>query len=164
MKYTSRVIVFSSFIFVGCNNVPQIPQPHVPNDKNNFVSPKDGNLSTPMADTNATLDANKTKIKPKRVYKIPKPPKKHIKLKEVHDNDFTPEYMYPGAKKQPTKIDTTTAEVEKEITVPTVASNTMSESECISMIGQERFDRYVQMLGSTNGAIKRCQMIKASRN
>jgi hypothetical protein len=37
----------------------------------------------------------------------------------------------------------------------------MDKKECISMIGQEKFNKYTQMLGNEASAIRKCQMLKA---
>ena len=39
-------------------------------------------------------------------------------------------------------------------------SASMSKSECISMIGQAKFDRYSKRFGGESGAIKRCAILK----
>ncbi len=88
-------------------------------------------------------------------------PKKDIELKEVEDTNFSSEYMYPETKtkkKKPVavaKIDPT------EPATPATSTSNMSKSECISMIGQTKFDKYTQMLGDEASAIKRCKMLKA---
>ena len=89
--------------------------------------------------------------------KLPSAPKKHIKLKEIKDTNYSDTYMYPedtaAAKKDPIiKADT-----------PTVTSDIMSKEECISMISQEKFDRYSAMFGSEAASIKRCTMLKAMK-
>ena len=145
MKYTKLIILsISSLVIMGCNEVPQLPKPRVTQNHGNFMDTNltDANLSKPM-------DVNQT---------IPKPPKKHIKLKKVEDDNFSPDYMYPEAKKpkspKPTKL------VKNDI--PNVS--VMNKDECVSLIGQERFDKYAQMFGGDSGAIKRCKMIKASQS
>jgi hypothetical protein len=89
--------------------------------------------------------------------KLPPAPKKHIKLKEVKDTNYSDKYMYPedtaSAKKDPvTKTET-----------PAVASSSMSKEECIAMISQEKFDKYSAMFGSEAASIKRCTMLKAMK-
>jgi hypothetical protein len=145
MKYKNSLLPFLSIFFLGCNQIPQIPQPSVPKQKSNFISPDDSNLSVP-------LDENKTIQQIKQVPQ--KAPKKHIKLKKVEDQNFSPDYMYPTENK-PKK------EKPIEVKQTKVQNDTMSIAECISMIGQDRFNRYTQMLGSQDAALKRCQMIKA---
>lgn len=82
-------------------------------------------------------------------------PKKRIKLKEVHDNNYEDAYMYPedtaAAKKDPS---------EKKELSPTATGN-MNKDACIAMIGQEKFDRYTNMFGSEAASIKRCAMLQA---
>jgi hypothetical protein len=145
MKYIKLTILSISYLtFTGCNKVPQLPQPHVPQNRSNFIQIPDTNATNPI-DTNQTT----------KPITIPKPPKKHIKLKKVQDNNFSPEYMYPTTPKK---------EVKKVAKDEMLVSTTMTQQECINLIGQERFDRYTQMLGSIDGAIKRCMMIKASQS
>ena len=139
-KFYTIIITSTILSFTGCNEVPSIPQPHVPSNKSNFITPEDENLSKP-------LDTNKTIVK----QTIPKPiHKKPIKLKKVEDSNFSPEYMYPTDTKQEQSI-------EKE---KIQQNTTMTIDECIALIGQERFDKYKQILGSKSLALKRCQMIK----
>ena len=98
-------------------------------------------------------------VKEEKVVKTyaPPAPKKNIKLKEVEDTNFSSEYMYPETKKKKPATVTQTDSTEASKT----ASNSMSRGECIAMIGQEKFDKYTQMLGDEASAIKRCQMLKA---
>ncbi len=91
-----------------------------------------------------------------------KPVKVH-QLKEVQDDNFTPEYMYPTDVKKP-KV--TPSVASAPTTVPTATPNnssvqSMSKEECTAMIGQEKFDKYTAMLGGESGAIKRCIMLKS---
>jgi hypothetical protein len=85
---------------------------------------------------------------------LPPAPKKNIKLKEVDDTNYSDKYMYPedtaAAKKDPIKS-----------TESSTTSNTMTKEECISMISQEKFDKYTTMFGSEAASIKRCAMLKA---
>jgi len=99
-----------------------------------------------------------------KVLKEPEPvvtpvkPKKVHQLKEVQDDNFNPDYMYPQThtvKQTPKAVETPSAPVS------TPATPTMSKEECIAMIGQEKFDKYTAMLGGESGAIKRCMMLKS---
>jgi len=85
-----------------------------------------------------------------------KPPKKDMKLREIKDSNYSDKYMYPedtkAAKKDPITV---------EKVAPTNHSNTMTKEECISMISQEKFDKYTAMFGSESASLKRCTMIKA---
>jgi len=81
----------------------------------------------------------------------PPPPKKTHKLKEVKDTNYETAYMYPeDSKKEKEKVTTTTSR-----------SGVMTKDECITMITQEKFDKYTAMFGSEESSIKRCKMIKA---
>jgi len=94
----------------------------------------------------------KTKVKTKVKQTTLKAPKKNIKLKKVEDNNYSAGYMYPGeTKKKPVKVAQTTK------------NTTMTKSECISMIGQAKFDKYTQMFGNEAASLKRCSMIKAMK-
>lgn len=91
-------------------------------------------------------------------------PKKNIELKKVEDNNFNSSYMYPETKSKPKKQ---TKPKEKAKTTPTqvaTTSSTMDKAECVSMIGQAKFDKYTQMFGGEAASIKRCKMLKAMKN
>jgi hypothetical protein len=100
------------------------------------------------------------KPEPKPVAVTPEKPTQVHELKEVQDDNFDPDYMYPETpqrkhkepKPQPTAVST-----------PVVTSESMGRDECIAMIGQEKFDKYTQMLGSENAAIKRCVLMKSMK-
>jgi len=91
----------------------------------------------------------------KPVVKPDKPTKVH-KLKEVQDNNFDPDYMYPETPKR-TRTQT------KTDTAPVNVAESMGKEECIAMIGQAKFDKYTQMLGSEDAAIKRCILLKSMK-
>ena len=95
----------------------------------------------------------KPKPKPK-----PKAPKKG-ELVEVQDGNFSSSYMYPETKRKKEKV----VKVAEAETAPTVATtaNAMSKEECVSMIGQAKFDKYTQMFGNEASSIKRCAMLKS---
>jgi PBP1b-binding outer membrane lipoprotein LpoB len=101
----------------------------------------------------------KPKPKPKPVV-VPEKPTKVHELKEVQDDNFDPEYMYPETPKKRYKEPETTQPVD---TTPVVTSDSMSKEECIGMIGQAKFDKYTQMLGSEAAAIKRCVLLKSMK-
>jgi len=154
MKYQKILIPAMSIFFIGCNEIPQIPQPHVPQNRSNFIQARDTNLSKSPMDTNTT---QKVKASHKKVVKqtIKKAPKKDIKLKKVEDTNFSPDYMYPTTNKKTTK---------PKVTVKNKSNNeskSMTKDECISLIGQDRFNRYVDMLGTQSAALKRCELIKS---
>jgi hypothetical protein len=88
---------------------------------------------------------------------IPKPPpRKKIKLKKVKDNNFDESYMYPTKKKKKQKI--------VETPKPMIKTDNMTKSECISMLGQDKFDKYSKMFGNEKSSIKRCVILKAMKN
>jgi len=39
----------------------------------------------------------------------------------------------------------------------------MTKEECVSMISQEKFDKYTSMFGNEEASIKRCAMLKAMK-
>jgi len=96
-----------------------------------------------------------TKKKRRRISALPPAPKKNIKLKKVEDNNYSSGYMYPSAtKKKPLKVAQATT---------TSTSTSMDRAQCITMIGQEKFDKYTQMFGSEDASLKRCKMLKAMK-
>ena len=117
----------SAFLLLGCN--PQQPKVQQP------VKVKE--------------------VKATKTY-VPPAPKKDIKLKEVEDENFSSDYMYPEtAKKSSAKVAETTSVADA------APAAMMTASECVSIIGQEKFERYSQMYGGDAGAIKKCKMLKA---
>jgi len=92
----------------------------------------------------------------RQVSALPPAPKKNIKLKKVEDKNYSSSYMYPG---------TTKSAPKKVVQAPTTsaATTTMSKEECISIIGQDKFDKYTQMFGSEAASLKRCKMLKAMK-
>ncbi len=141
MKQTS-IALSLALLLAGCtqSSVPVAPKPVVQK-----VAPK------PVV--------KKPVVKKPVVVKkqLPPPPKKDIKLREVDDTNFNPDYMYPEDKKAAPKT------VEKAPTPiePAAATGGMSKEECIGMITQEKFDKYTAMFGSEEASIKRCNMLKA---
>ncbi len=94
---------------------------------------------------------------------VPVPQKVHkkieLKVKEVQDGNYSSAYMYPEDKVKKEKI-VKVAEAGTTATA-TTTTNVMSKEECISMIGQDKFDKYTQMFGNEASSIKRCVMLKA---
>jgi hypothetical protein len=85
--------------------------------------------------------------------------KKDIKLKKVEDNNFSSGYMYPQTKQKPKK-----KLKPKSRKASLKNSSIMGKAECITMIGQAKFDKYTQMFGNESASIKRCKMLKAMKN
>ncbi|MCD6654749.1 MAG: hypothetical protein LT067_08325, partial [Sulfurovum sp.] len=114
--------------------------------------------ATPKTDQTLTISTNEknaTKETAKR--KIAQKPKKIIELKKVEDNNFSSEYMYPENNAKEEK----TSPVAQDTPAPPEAPGPIiTKEECISMMGQEKFDKYTALLGSEEASIKRCQMIK----
>ena len=144
MKHNPLYITLlaTSLLFVGC-----VQQPAVELEKKVEVKPKPKVKAKP-----------KSKYKKKK-YTAPKAPKKNIKLKKVEDSNFSSEYMYPEAKKK--KVNSPAVVKTPKADTPTTSAVAMSRGECISMIGQEKFDKYTQMLGSEASAMKKCKMLKS---
>ena len=87
-------------------------------------------------------------------------PKKHIELKEVQDDNYSPEYMYPEDKYKKDKLVEAKSDSAAEEPIEKAAAS-MSREECISMIGQEKFDKYTQIYGNEAAPIKRCTLLKS---
>ncbi len=137
MKQTSIALTLA-LLLAGCtqSSTPVAPKPVVQK-----VAPKPV-VKTPV---------------PVAKKQLPPPPKKDIKLKEVDDTNFNPDYMYPEDKQTAAKP----VEKAPTPTEPVAASGGMSKEECIAMITQEKFDKYTAMFGSEEASIKRCNMLKA---
>ena len=98
----------------------------------------------PSKDKVVKKDSNKTQTQ-KNYAAVPPPPKKKIKLKEVEDENFSSDYMYPETdKKSKKKVEEKVNTVASTEVSPVTA---MTKTECLSMIGQDKFDKYAQMLG-----------------
>jgi len=99
---------------------------------------------------------------------LPAPPKKNIELKKVEDTNYSSSYMYPSSKRKASVPKTNTVSLptpnNPSSTSTPVQNQGMTKLECISMIGQDKFDRYTQMFGSETASIKRCKMLKAMKN
>jgi len=109
---------------------------------------------TPMPVVHIQPQPKVEEIKP--IPKAPVAPKRDLKLKEIKDTNYSDQYMYPedtkAAKKDP---------VVKTVTPKVVSTGAMTKEACISMISQEKFDKYTTMFGSEDASIKRCAMIQA---
>ena len=116
--------------------------------------------ATQQAEPVVKVEKPVKKVKAKK-RRAPAKPKKDIKLKEVEDTNFSSEYMYPETKKKKEKPVTVAKADSTETATPSASTNNMGRNECISMIGQAKFDKYTQMLGDEASAIKRCKMLKA---
>ncbi len=103
----------------------------------------------------------KAPVKETNTTKVPVPQRVHkkVELKEVQDGNYSSEYMYPEDKVKKEKV-VKVAEAET-MAIAVTTENAMSKEECISMIGQEKFDKYTQMFGNEASSIKRCAMLKA---
>ena len=110
-------------------------------------------IKTPVTPT----ITSKPKLKPKHIYR------KHRSVRKLHkvqDHNFSPEYMYPDTSKTPTTVSSTDTQTNIDLNK---SYNSMSKKACVEMVGQERFDKYTQMLGSESAAIKRCVLLKSIR-
>ena len=96
----------------------------------------------------------------RKKYVAPPPPKKHIELKEVQDNNYSPEYMYPDDKYKKQACRSQTGRYRQRISGKS-GSKYEQGCKCIAMIGQEKFDKYTEMYGSEAASIKRCTLLKS---
>jgi len=126
------MIVSAALLFTGCAE-------QAPKVKKAPVKPKESNATR---------------------YVAPPPPKKHIELKEVQDDNYSPEYMYPDDKYKKDKLVEAKGDSTADKAIEKAAAS-MSRAECISMIGQEKFDKYTQMYGNEEASIKRCTLLKS---
>lgn len=145
-------------VFTGCASRTQNIQLQNTNAKQALlIQQQQAQIDALNAKLNAKAKARaKTKAKV-RQSTMPKAPKKNIKLKKVEDTNYSSGYMYPGEKK------TKPIKVAQAATTTSATPATMSKTECISMIGADKFEKYTQMFGSEAASIKRCSMLKAMK-
>jgi lipopolysaccharide export LptBFGC system permease protein LptF len=163
------------FIFSGCSTKRQ----------NHRLRTKNAQQSAIIQQQKAQINTLRTQLKSKKAAKkiatkarvkrqkpkvstntnaiIPQAPKKEIKLKKVEDTNYSSNYMYPGATKKPS-LPKVTTDKTKITQSKKDTSSTMSKTECISMIGADKFAKYTQMFGSESASIKRCKMLKAMKH
>ena len=157
MKLWLFISIASILIFSGCSRRSYTSKLQQVNARQAIlIQQQQAQLETLKASMKARAKARRKYRIKKKTPIIPTAPKKNIKLKKVEDNNYSSGYMYPGAK--PKK--------RKEVTPiePLAAANTiMNKTECISMIGQAKFDKYTQMFGSEAASLKRCKMLKAMK-
>ena len=142
MKKITLALTTTMLIFTACSNQEQVRH-----------------INKQMCDEN--------QIKKETVHRkrVPKPPKKHVTLKKVEDENFSADYMYPTTKKSNTKEkvelskNIETNQTKEEVVVLT-KSSAMTKEECISMVGQEKFDSYTEMYGNIGSTLKKCKMLK----
>jgi len=103
-----------------------------------------------------SIERKRKRERARKVSALPPAPKKNIKLKKVEDKNYSSSYMYPGATKSTPKKVT-------QAPTPSTTTSAMSKEECISIIGQDKFDKYTHMFGSEAASLKRCKMLKAMR-
>ena len=130
MKITISLLT-AAFLMLGCTQEPQVKQ----------VTKK------PITKT-------------KRYKAVPPPPKKKIKLKEVEDENFSSDYMYPTTAKKSNKTTEVSKKEPLSSDTPQATTTEMTKKECIGLIGQEKFDKYAQMYGGASAPLKKCKMLK----
>ncbi len=154
MKLTFMLLT-SLIIFSGCSSKNEV----------SILLNKNAKQTQLIRQQQAQIDALKKSIstqalKRKRARRVrqtlPPPPKKDIKLRKVEDNNYSSGYMYPKTSKASPK------KSSQASNQPSVTTE-MSKEECISMIGQEKFDKYTQMFGNEGASLKRCKMLKAMK-
>lgn len=124
----------------------------VPNSQYTQLQKRNAQQASLIQQQQAQINAMKGKHSTGHAQKAPK---KNIKLKKVEDDNYSSEYMYPQTKTKPKKP-VALAETSN-VNAP------MDKTECITMIGQEKFDTYTQMFGNEAASIKRCAMLKAMK-
>ena len=117
-------------------------------------------LFTGCAEQTPKVKKAPIKVNTTKKYVAPPPPKKHIELKEVQDDNYSPEYMYPEDKYKKDKLVEAKGSKSADASLEK-ASESMSREECISMIGQEKFDKYTELYGNETASIKRCTLLKS---
>ena len=91
---------------------------------------------------------------------VPAAPKKEIELKEVEDENFSSDYMYPSTDKKKKSSEKTVSNTTADVPVAKSTATEMTKGECIGLIGQEKFNKYAQMYGGESAPLKKCKMLK----
>jgi len=138
--------VISTAWFNGCGQTPLPPQ-------YDTVPPRQ---TVPIHRTEEVKEANRTDTLPPT--KAPTSFKPKPKPVKVEDDNFDPSYMYLENEKKTTHNANVTP---PQNLPPAPAAKTMSKDACIALIGEAKFTRYTEMLGSEAAALKRCAMLKA---
>jgi hypothetical protein len=142
----------SLFFFNACNETPDLPKR---TSSNTSIGPVPSPENVPPPPTANTIPEKEPPV----IYNDGSPhPKKTLRLQKVEDTNFSPEYMYPKTKKKEKKTESLT-----HATYPAhnKKNPAVTKEECVGMLGEAKFARYVEMLGSEAAALKRCAMLKA---
>jgi len=113
----------------------------------------------PVVDENATTTPTGTLYDTTRTeqkYKLKPEPY------SVGSKEKDPELLGPQRTIKTTDLNTGAA-VKQPTATPAPAKtlpNAMTKSECVSMIGSAKFERYSKRFGGESGAIKRCAILK----
>lgn len=97
------------------------------------------------------------------------PPKKRLSSSETNRSKemtppkerLTPNEMTPP-KERLASSETTISQKNQIVPLP-VPSSTMTKEECVSIIGQAKYDMYTQKFGSESATLKRCKMLKSMK-
>ena len=119
----------------------------------------------PHKDTNNTVPPPITK---RRLYDTSRTEAKYNLKQEpysVGSKQKDPELLGPQRTIEKTKTETSihvvTAQPASKPSAPTkTTASLMTKEECISMIGNAKFERYSKRFGGESGAIKRCALLK----
>jgi hypothetical protein len=107
---------------------------------------------------------NVTKIQKWRMYKQRKEAKYIIKPEpySIASKKSDPELLGPQRTYQSTGVPIKTASIPTPL--PKAPSVKMTHDTCVSMIGQAKFDQYVEKYGGERGALRRCFVLKRIRD
>ena len=143
MLRTLLLGAFALFILSGCANIRRI---EVPESQGQWTS---------------ETDASTTGRQPGRMYTRHKEGKYVIKPEpySIASKKKDPELLGP----QRTLPATPAPESTPAKTVAKKSAPGMSREACISLIGQEKFNTYVQKYGGEKGALRRCLILKRIR-
>ncbi len=126
-----------------------------------------GRINHSRSAAKKTKEDNATgKIQPWRMYKRHKEEQYVIKPEpySIDSNKSDPELLGPQRTIESVETVVASAAVTEPVPValdvPKPTSEGMTREACIGMIGQEKFDAYVQKYGGENGALHRCLILK----
>ena len=159
MKIRILYIAGVVLLISGCTPKVQMPQVDVNNTKSSIKYKRSGLTFNPNVDERYSL-----KPEPYSLSSQQKDPELLGPQSTLKDNPLAKSSSDLEAQDYGTPI-TTRAQVVSEVydgddSKPKESLASMSESECISIIGEAKFNEYVQKFGSKSAAIRRCVILK----
>jgi len=123
-------------------------------------------FSSPRAKPDEKTEDNAIRrLQPERMYRRHKESKYIIKPEpfSIKSKKNDPELLGPQRTFSADGNSSRASQNEKSPEAKKVQNASISRDQCITLIGQEKFDSYVEKYGSVEGALKRCLILKRMR-